>query len=228
MRAPRALKRLVAALVFGAVLLTPVLAWAQTPVPGTTPEASKPWTYWLSFPLVLGAGGLFMLVALSYVRLSPRFYGREEVKLPKPPPQYAGVNAPAYPAPVVAQAPVPAPAPAVSPPAAPAPAAEAPPQPAPEPEPAPAPEPAAAAPAEPAPAPEPAAAAPAEPAPAPQPAPAAAPSGPVDPNVPKGGDAGTYQRVLEEQLAKGVDRRIAEGRAKSASIKAARPPGEGA
>ncbi|HEX9824009.1 MAG TPA: hypothetical protein VGB51_06400 [Actinomycetota bacterium] len=204
MRAPRAPKRLVAALVFGAVLLTPVLAWAQTPVPGTTPEASKPWTYWLSFPLVLGAGGLFMLVALSYVRLSPRFYGREEVKLPKPPPQYAGVNAPAYPAPVVAQAP--APAPAVSPPAAPAPAAEAPPQPAPEPEPAPAP----------APAPEPATPAP------------AAPSGPVDPNVPKGGDAETYRRVLEEQLAKGVDRRIAEGRAKSASIKAARPPGEGA
>ena len=219
MRAPRAPKRLVAALVFGVVLLTPVLAWAQTPVPGTTPEASKPWTYWLSFPLVLGAGGLFMLVALSYVRLSPRFYGREEVKLPKPPPQYAGVNAPAYPAPVVAQAP--APAPIVSPPAAPAPAAEAPPQPAPEPEPAPAPEPAVPTP-EPAPAP--------APAPAPEPAaPApAAPSGPVDPNVPKGGDAETYRRVLEEQLAKGVDRRIAEGRAKSASIKAARPPGEGA
>ncbi len=41
-------------------------------------------------------------------------------------------------------------------------------------------------------------------------------------------DEATYDRVLAEQLAKGTDRRIAEGRAKSAALKAARAQAEGA
>jgi formate hydrogenlyase subunit 6/NADH:ubiquinone oxidoreductase subunit I len=40
-------------------------------------------------------------------------------------------------------------------------------------------------------------------------------------------DQETYDRVLAEQLADGVDRRVAEGRAKSAAIRAARAQGEG-
>jgi hypothetical protein len=35
-------------------------------------------------------------------------------------------------------------------------------------------------------------------------------------------DQETYQRVLAEETAKGTDRRIAEGRARSAALKAAR------
>ncbi|HEY2803547.1 MAG TPA: hypothetical protein VGJ67_06470, partial [Actinomycetota bacterium] len=35
-------------------------------------------------------------------------------------------------------------------------------------------------------------------------------------------DQETYDRVLAEQLSKGVDRRVAEGRAKSAAVVAAR------
>ena len=40
-------------------------------------------------------------------------------------------------------------------------------------------------------------------------------------------DQETYDRVLAEQLAKGADKRVAEGRAKSAAIQAARKKGEG-
>jgi hypothetical protein len=35
-------------------------------------------------------------------------------------------------------------------------------------------------------------------------------------------DQETYDRVLQEELDKGTDRRVAEGRAKSAAIRAAR------
>jgi hypothetical protein len=35
-------------------------------------------------------------------------------------------------------------------------------------------------------------------------------------------DQETFERVLAEELAKGTDRRVAEGRAKAAAIKAAR------
>ena len=45
---------------------------------------------------------------------------------------------------------------------------------------------------------------------------------PRPPRVEVEPDQATYERVLAEQLAKGADRRIAEGRAKSAAIKAAR------
>ncbi|HXF56422.1 MAG TPA: hypothetical protein VNO34_02375, partial [Actinomycetota bacterium] len=35
-------------------------------------------------------------------------------------------------------------------------------------------------------------------------------------------DPETYERVLAEELAKGTDRRVAEGRAKAAAVRAAR------
>jgi hypothetical protein len=59
------------------------------------------------------------------------------------------------------------------------------------------------------------------PAAAAQPAPAAAPS--------HGGalDQETFDRVLAEQLAKGVDRRVAEGRARAAAVVAARKKAQG-
>jgi hypothetical protein len=40
-------------------------------------------------------------------------------------------------------------------------------------------------------------------------------------------DQETFDRVLEEQLAKGVDRRVAEGRARAAAVVAARKKGQG-
>ncbi len=107
-------------------------------------------------------------------------------------------------------------------------------------EPAPAPEPAAAAPATvptaaaaaaPAAAPTapgPAASGPAAAAPAQAPAEAApAPAAPARPAAPAERehvepDAETHERVLAEELAKGTDRRVAEGRAKAAAIRAAR------
>jgi hypothetical protein len=40
-------------------------------------------------------------------------------------------------------------------------------------------------------------------------------------------DQETFDRVLEEQLAKGVDRRVAEGRARAAAVVAARKKSQG-
>jgi NADH-quinone oxidoreductase subunit I len=40
-------------------------------------------------------------------------------------------------------------------------------------------------------------------------------------------DQDTHDRVLQEELAKGTDRRVAEGRAKAAAIRAARRPAQG-
>ena len=57
-----------------------------------------------------------------------------------------------------------------------------------------------------------------------EPEPAAAPA------KPPGGadlDQETYDRVLQEQLGKGMDRRVAEGKARSAAVKAARAKSEG-
>jgi hypothetical protein len=56
-------------------------------------------------------------------------------------------------------------------------------------------------------------------------APAAAPAerhAPSPRHEPVEPDQATYDRVLAEQLAKGTDRRVAEGRAKAAALKAAR------
>ena len=68
----------------------------------------------------------------------------------------------------------------------------------------------------------------AEPA-APSEAPAA-PAAPAAPRAPRphvDPDQETYERVLADQLAKGVDKRVAEGKAKSAAILAARKKAEG-
>jgi formate hydrogenlyase subunit 6/NADH:ubiquinone oxidoreductase subunit I len=56
---------------------------------------------------------------------------------------------------------------------------------------------------------------------------AAAPRPPRAPRIEAEPDQATYDRVLAEQLAKGTDRRIAEGRAKSAALKAGREKASG-
>jgi len=80
-------------------------------------------------------------------------------------------------------------------------------------------------------APAPAAAAPAAAAPAAAPAAASAAGAPAPrPPRPKAEpielDQETFDRVLADQLAKGTDRRVAEGRARSAAMKAAREKAE--
>ena len=55
-------------------------------------------------------------------------------------------------------------------------------------------------------------------------APAAAPAGPAEHVDP---DPETFDRVLAEELAKGTDRRVAEGRARAAGVRAARKKLEG-
>ena len=58
--------------------------------------------------------------------------------------------------------------------------------------------------------------------------PAGAPAArPRAPRVEAEPDQAVYERVLAEQLAKGTDRRIAEGRAKAAALKAGRAKAEG-
>jgi NADH-quinone oxidoreductase subunit I len=70
-----------------------------------------------------------------------------------------------------------------------------------------------------------------EPAPAQQveetPAPGEAQPPPHDAPAHVEPDQDTYDRVLQEELAKGTDRRVAEGRAKAAAIRAARRAGGG-
>jgi hypothetical protein len=63
----------------------------------------------------------------------------------------------------------------------------------------------------------------------PQPAETEAEPEPAPPARPAGGadlDQETYDRVLQEQLGKGMDRRVAEGKARSAAVKAARAKSE--
>lgn len=214
MRAPRSISIVAAFTVIAAVLLVPLAAGAQTPMPGETPEVSRPWTWWLSVPIVVGAGGLALLIFLSYLRLAPRFYGKEEPPPPRTQPQYAGIHAPAYPAPAP-------PAAAQAAPAAPPAPAEAP-----------AAEPAQAPAAEPAAAPAPDAAGQPEPAAEEQPQneTAATEAEPAKQEEPAreeeeskaGPDQDVYERVLQEQLDKGVSPKVAEGRAKAAALKAGR------
>jgi hypothetical protein len=203
------------------VLLIPHLAGAQTPeplLPGETPETAGGIPYWLSFPVLAGAAVLVLILGLAYWRLSSRFYGREEPPPPRSRPRFAGMAAaqPMAAAPQGAASAQPGAAaaaradatatqvkapPDTATPPAPAAAAEKPAEPAAE-QPAEKP-------------PEPAAEKPAEPAPEKAAAPAAA-GGHVEP------DQETFDRVLQEQLDKGVDRRVAEGRAKAAAVRAAR------
>src|SRR5438046_1980061 len=143
---------------------------------------------------------IVLLVAATYLRFAPRFYRsdrEEEAKQPSQAPPATAIRMQYRPPPQPVAAPAPEPA-AVGAPAA-APAGES--------------APAAAA----APAP---AAAPAT-APA-QAAPAAAPSAAPRHEGPVELDQETFDRVLQEQLDKGTDRRVAEGRARSAAFKAGR------
>lgn len=217
------------------VVLLPHVAGAQTPpplLPGETPDVSRPYaTYWLAFVVLAGIAGLVLALGFAYWRLSSRFYGREEPPPVRPRPRFAGMAAAqpmaaapqgaasaqpgaaaaaradsgaavAVQAPADAETPSTASAPATEP-AAPAKASEAAGE-----------KPAAEEPAEkPA---EPPIEKPAETA-AEKPAASAAPAtGHVEP------DQETFDRVLQEQIDKGVDRRVAEGRAKAAAVRAAR------
>jgi len=221
-------RSLVPVAVVAALVALPAVAGAQTPLPGQLPEISKPWTWYMSWPVVAGALGLLLLLVASYLRLANRFYGSETEPAPRPRPQYAGIHAPAYPAPAA-----PAPAPAAE---APAPPAEPKAEPAPdEKEEAPAGAPPAEVPAEPEPEPKPES----EPAAEPEPEPAAEPetepaaepetepkaeSAP-EPKPAAGGGDDVYERVLKDQLDKGVSPKVAEGRAKAAALKAKREAG---
>ncbi|HJP65015.1 MAG TPA: hypothetical protein VKA30_01775, partial [Actinomycetota bacterium] len=65
----------------------------------------------------------------------------------------------------------------------------------------------------------------AAPAPAAEAAPAPAAPRPAPEHVEP--DQETYDRVLAEELAKGTDRRVAEGRAKASAVRAARKKAAG-
>jgi hypothetical protein len=232
MKRPRA-ALLVAVFLFLAtiVVLLPAVASAQQPsppLPGETPEAARPIPYWFSFPVLAGAAGLLLFLGFMYWRLSSRFYGREEAPPVRQRPRYAGMSR-AQPVAAAPQG-----AATAQPGAAAAARAEAPgarvsaPTEAAQPAAAPAPQPAASA-AEPAelaaPAPEkmgeaPAAARPPEAA-APE-KPATAPAASASAGGHGEQDQETFDRVLQEQLDKGVDRRVAEGRARAAAVRAAR------
>ena len=212
------------------VLLLPAVARAQESIdPTSTPtEFTGGWVYAMAVLMTVLGAVIAILVVVSYMRFAPRFQkgdqhtvraeriveGREpprrQVEVREAEPVLVAAPVVQAPAPVAAAPPAAAP-PAVAPPtAAPAPAASAPATTAETP----AEQPAAAPAAESKPAeaasPPAAAAAPAESAPAP-----AAHGGAEQ-------DQETYDRVLAEQLSKGVDRRVAEGRAKSAAVVAAR------
>jgi len=225
-----------------AVLVTGNAALAQTSIdPTVLPQRNTGgWIFWLGWLSGILALLLLIFVVAAYMRHAPRFAKDEESarvvhadrvlpgKEPRrrivdltqaapivvqPPPVPAAVAAPA----IAAPAPAPAPAPAAAPAAAAAPASA--PAAAPDAAPAPATEEPAAAAAEPSTAPpaaEPAAAA------APAPAPAA------DEHRPEVSlDQETFDKTLEELLAQGTDRRIAEGKARRAAMIAARKKAAG-
>jgi type IV secretory pathway VirB10-like protein len=228
-----------------AVLVTGGAAIAQTSIdPTITPVRNTGgWIFWLGWLSGILALLLLIFVVAAYMRYAPRFAKDEESArvvhadrvLPgkeparrivdltqaapivvQPPPVPAAVAAPAMAAPAAA------PAPAASPAAAPAAAAS------------PASAPAAAPDASPAPATEEPAEAAAEPSAAPTAAePTAAPAAPApapaaDEHRPEVSlDQETFDKTLEELLAQGTDRRIAEGKARRAAMIAARKKAAG-
>jgi hypothetical protein len=204
---------------------TPVLNKSATGPLGPLPSIA-------ALMFALGAAILIMLV-ISYMRFAPRFSRDEDVKVVRADRVHLGQELPRRAVDisqasqvVVAPPPVPGPAADVAPPApAPAPPAAAPTPPAP----APAASPAKAAPAAPeaeaapdAPAAE--AAAPAAPA-AEVPAAPPAPAAEERPEVSL--DQEVFQQTLDELLAKGTDRRVAEGQARRAAMIAARKKAAG-
>ncbi len=194
------------ALLLIAVLLVPLAASAQVTLdPTETVTADNGgWVYWMAQGAIIIGGVTLVFLGAMYLRYAPRFQRDEEnvprsgVRAPEPAVRLQTAWEQASP-PVAVQA-VPAPQP-VAVAAAPAAAAAAPATTAPT----------AAAPAATAPA---AAAAPAGGA-----APAAAPAasrGREHAEL----DQETYDRVLAEETAKGTSARVAEGRARSAALKA--------
>jgi len=212
-------------------LVTATTALAQTSIdPTITPVRNTGgWVYWLSWLSGVAAVILLVVLVAAYMRYAPRFAKDEESArvvhadrvLPgreaprrtvdltqavpivvQPPAIPAAVGAPAIAAPAAA-APAAAPAPAAQ---APAPAAEAP-----------APAAATEAPA-----------APAQP-PAEAPATAAATAAPAaaEPHLDVSLDQETFDTTLQELLAQGTDRRIAEGKARRAAMIAARKKAAG-
>lgn len=191
------------------VLMVPLAASAQVTLdPTETVTADNGgWVYWMAQGAIIIGGVTLVVLGAMYLRYAPRFQ-RDEENVPR-----SGVRAPEpavrlqtaweQASPAVAVQAVPAPQP-VAVAAAPASAAAAPAAAAP----------AAATPAATAPA---AAAAPAGGA-----APAAAPAAPA---AARGRDhveldQETYDRVLAEETGKGTSARVAEGRARSAALKA--------
>jgi outer membrane biosynthesis protein TonB len=229
------------------VVLVPAVAQAQVSIDPTNipSKFTGGWVYAMAIGMMALGALVAVMAVVSYMRFAPRFSRPDEhgphagaraesiVEGREPPRRAVEVREAA---PVLVAAPVTAaPAPAAPAPAAPAPApaqapAPAPPTAAPPPKPAPAPP--APAEAQPKPAEEtkPAEAQPAPPAAAAPPAataaaqPAAPPLEPATPSHsgPAELDQETFDRVVAEQLAKGVDRRVAEGRARSAAVVAAR------
>jgi hypothetical protein len=237
------------ALLFSAagVVLVPAVAHAQVSIDPTNipSKFTGGWVYAMAIGMMALGALVAVMAVVSYMRFAPRFSrpddhgphagaraesiveGREpprrtvEVRETAPVLVAAPVTAaPPAPSPAPARAAAP-PAPAAAPTAPTAPAAsvpaEAKPKPAGEAKPA---ETEVSAP--------PAAAAQAAAAPA-QPAATAAPQATAAPPEPAASHSGpaeldqeTFDRVLAEQLAKGVDRRVAEGRARSAAVVAAR------
>lgn len=208
MRSPRRRPRGATVIMAVAVLwlvAAPATAGAQESL-NPTDVATKDdggWVYWMAEGAII-LGGLILLVAgASYLRFAPRFSREEEdeavprtgVRAPEPQMSLQTVWTQSSP---VAVEPVPPPSavPAPQPATVGAPAAAG--------------------------APAPAGGASGASA-APASAGASAPPRPPRPKAePVELDQETFDRVLEEQLAKGADRRVAEGRARSAAMKVAR------
>jgi hypothetical protein len=201
-----------------------------TPETSITPSSHvTSWIFQMAVASVILAVLVLIGFTLAYLRFAPAFSGREGKKPAAPPGRRpaeltrqaaamrwtpptapAGTQAAAAPAgqgtaTAVAERPAPAPAPKPAEPEVAAPEAPGP------------------------------RAAPQAPSSEAPPAPAAAPEAPAAPAQPApaqpargaGLDQETFDRVLEEQLAKGVDRRVAEGRARAAAVVAARKKSQG-
>jgi hypothetical protein len=206
-------RRLVASLGCSLALLgvSASSALAQTHIPPTgEPErVDGGWIYWLAFLCLALALLLVVFLIAAYMRYAPRFAKDEDgARVVRADRVMPGREAPrrmvdvTQAVPMVVQPPPVAVAAAVPAAAAPAPA--------------PAPAPAAAAPAA-----APAAAAPAAAAPAP------APAAPAEERPEVSLDQETFDKTLEELLAAGTDRRIAEGKARRAAMIAARKKASG-
>jgi hypothetical protein len=194
-----------------------------TPAPSITPSSHV--TSWI-FQMAVASLVLAVLVligfTLAYLRFAPKFSGREGKTAPVPPgsrPAALTHQAAAmrWTPPTVPSGSHTAAAPAIGGTATAV--AE-------RPAPTPAPVPAAAQASAPTEAPAPEAPAP-EVAPSEAPAPAPAQPAPAQASHAAALDQETFDRVLEEQLAKGVDRRVAEGRARAAAVVAARKKSQG-